>query len=102
MTSTVRTISDGSVTSTKVIQINFFWGVLENFFHQLYAEGNGFRFKKLFELHFFILNIFLSFSPSAAVNFLSKIMFKKKLDFFPLEWVMVESGAKEIGGDIYI
>ena len=70
------------------------------FFHQFYAESNGFRFKKLFELHFLILNIFLSFSPSAAVNFLSKIMFKKKLDFFPLKWAMVESGAKEIGGDI--
>ena len=74
--------------------------VLETFFHQLYAEGNGFRLKKLFELHFLILNIFLGFSPSATFNFLSKIMFKKKLDFFPLQWVMVESGAKEIGGDI--
>ena len=59
--------------------------LLETFFHQLYAEGNGFRFKKLFELHFLILNIFLSFSPSAAVHFLSKIMFKKKLDSFPLK-----------------
>ena len=74
--------------------------VLKNLFHQLYAEGNGFRLQKLFELHFLILNIFLSFSPSAAVNFLSKNMFKKKLDFFPLKWAMVESGAKEIGGDI--
>ena len=35
----------------------------------------------------------MSFSESAAVNFLSKIMFKKKLDFFPLKWAMVESGA---------
>ena len=60
--------------------------VLETFFHQLYAESNGFRFKKkLFELHFLILNIFLSFSPSAAVNFLSKIKFKQKFDFFPLK-----------------
>ena len=59
--------------------------VLETLFHQLYAEGNGFRFKKLFELHLLILNIFLSFSPSATVNFLSKIMFTKKLDFFPLK-----------------
>ena len=74
-----------TITSTKVIQINFFMAVLEIFFHQLYAEGNGFRLKKLFELHFLILNIFLSFSPSVAVNFLSKIMFKKKLDFFPLK-----------------
>ena len=74
--------------------------VLEKFYHQLYAEDNGFRLKKLFELHFLILSIFLSYSPSAAVNFLSKIMFKKKLDFFPLKWAMVESGAKEIGGDI--
>ena len=56
--------------------------------------------KKLFELHFLILNIFLSFSSSVAVNFLSKIMFKKKLDFFPLKWAMLESEAKEIGGDI--
>ena len=70
------------------------------FFHQLYAEGNGFRIKKLFELHFLILNIFLSFSPSADLNFLSKIMFKNKLDLFPSKWAMVESGAKEIGGDI--
>ena len=74
--------------------------VLETFFHQLYAEGNGFRWKKLFELHFLILNIFLSFSPSAAANFFSKIMLKKKLDFFPLKWAMVESGAKWICGDI--
>ena len=74
--------------------------VVETFFDQLYAEDNGFRLKKIFELHFLILNIFLSFSPSAAVNFLSKIMFKKKLDFFPLKRAMVESGAKEIGGDI--
>ena len=59
--------------------------VLETFFHPRYAEGNGFRLKKLFELHFLILNIFLSFSSSAAVNFLSKIMFEKKLDFFPLK-----------------
>ena len=73
--------------------------VLVTFLHQIYAEGNGFWLKKLFELHFLILNIFLSLSPSAAVNFLSKIMFKKKLDFFPLKWVMVESGAKEIGED---
>ena len=49
--------------------------VLETFFHQLYAESNGFKLKKLFELHFLILNIFLSFSPSAVVNFLSKIIF---------------------------
>ena len=70
-----------TITSTKVIQINFFMEVLETFFHQLYAEGNGFRLKKLFELYFLILNIFLSFSPSAAVNFLSKIMFKKSLFF---------------------
>ena len=55
--------------------------VLETFFHQLYDEGNGFRLKKLFELHFLILKIFLSFSPSADVNFLSKIMFKKSLIF---------------------
>ena len=55
---------------------------------------------KLFELHFLILNIFLSVSLSAAVNFLSKVMFKKKLYFFPLKWAMVESGAKEIDGDI--
>ena len=74
--------------------------VLVTFFHQLYAEDNGFRFKKLFNLHFLIWNIFLSFSPSAAVNFLSKIMFKKKLDFLPTKWAMGESGAKEIGGDI--
>ena len=64
--------------------------VLETFFHQLYAESNGFRLKKVFELHFLILNIFLSFSASAAANFFSKIMFKKKLDFFPLKWAMVE------------
>ena len=74
--------------------------VLETFYHYLYAASNGFRWKKLFELHFLILNIFLSFSPSAAVNFLSKITFKKKLDFFPLKWAIVESGTKEIGGDI--
>ena len=74
--------------------------VLETFFHQLYAESNCFRWKKLFELHFLILNIFLSFSPCAAVNFLSKIMFKKKLDFFPLKWAMVESGVKEINADL--
>ena len=49
--------------------------VLETFFHQLYTEGNGFKLKKLFDLHFLILNIFLSFSPSGAVNFLYKIMF---------------------------
>ena len=55
---------------------------------------------KLFELHFLILNIFLSFSPRVAVNFLYKIMFKKKLDFIPLKRAMVESGANEIGGDI--
>ena len=42
----------------------------------------------------------MSFSPSAAVYFLSKIMFKKKIDFFPLKWAMVESGLKEIGGYI--
>ena len=71
-----------TITSTKVIQSNFFMEVLETSFHQLYAEGNGFRLKKIFELHFLILNIFLSFSPSAAVNFLSKIMSEKKLDFF--------------------
>ena len=59
--------------------------VLETFFHQLYAEGDDFRLKKLFDLHFLILNIFLSFSPSEAVNFLSKVMFKKMLDFFPLK-----------------
>ena len=35
-----------------------------------------------------------------AANFFSKIMFKKKLDFFPLKWTMVESGAKEIGGEL--
>ena len=52
--------------------------VLETFFYQLYAEGNGFRLKKLFKFHFLILNMFSSFPPSAAVNFLSKIMFKKK------------------------
>ena len=74
--------------------------VLETFFHQLYAEGNGFRLKKLFELNFLILNIFLGFSSSAAVNFPSKIMVKKKLDFFPLKWAKVEIGAKEIGRDI--
>ena len=74
--------------------------VLETLFHQFYAEGNGFRLKKLIELHFLILNIFLSFSPSASVNFLTKIMFKKKLDFFPLKWAMFESAAKEIGEDI--
>ena len=74
--------------------------VLETFLHQLYAESDGFSLKKLFELYFLILNIFLSFSPSAAVNFLSKIMFKKKLDFWPLKWAMVESEAKENGGDI--
>ena len=50
--------------------------ILETFFHQLYAEGNRFRWKKLFELHFLILNIFLSFSLSAAANFFSKIVFK--------------------------
>ena len=50
-------------------------GVLGTFFHQLYAEGSGFRWTKLFEIHFVILNIFLSFFPSAAVNFFSKIMF---------------------------
>ena len=72
-----------TITSTKVIQIHFFIEVLEMVFHQLYAVGNGFRFKKLFVLHFLILNIFLSFSPSAAVNFLSKIMFEKKARFFP-------------------
>ena len=55
--------------------------VLETFFHQLYVEGNGFILKELFDLHFLILNIFLSFSSSVAVNFLSKIMFEKKLDF---------------------
>ena len=74
--------------------------VMETFFHQLYAKSNGFRFKKLCELHFLIVNIFLSFSPSEAVNFLSKIMLKRKLHFFPLKRAMVESGAKEIGGDI--
>ena len=45
---------------------------------------------------FLILNIFLSFSASTAANFFFKIMFEKKLDFFPLKW------ASEIGGDIYI
>ena len=70
-----------TITSTNVIQIDFFLEVLETFFHQLYTESNDFRFKKLFELHFLILKIFLSFSPSAAVNFLSKIMFKKRLIF---------------------
>ena len=55
--------------------------VLETFFYQLYDKGNRFRLKKLFELHFLILNIFLSFSPSAAVNFLCKVMFKKSLTF---------------------
>ena len=74
--------------------------VLETFFHQLYAESNGFRLKELFKLYFLILNIFLSFLPSAAVNVLSKMMFRKKLDFFSSKWAMVESGAKEIGGDI--
>ena len=69
------------------------------FFHQVYARSNGFRLKKYFEFHFLILNIFLSFSASVAANFFSKIMFEKKLDFFPLKWAMVESGAKEIGGD---
>ena len=59
--------------------------VLATFFRQIYAEGNGFGLKKLFELHFLILNIFLSFPPSAAVNFLSKIMFQKKLDVFSLK-----------------
>ena len=44
----------------------------------------------------------MSFTPSAAANFFSKIMFKKKLEFFPLKWAMLESGATEIGGDIYI
>ena len=73
---------------------------LESFFHQLYTEGNGFRLKKLFGLHFLNLNTYFSFFPSVAVNFLSKIMFEKKLDFFLLKWDMVESGAKEIGGDI--
>ena len=67
------------------MQMNFFMEVLKTFFHQLSAECNGFRLKKLFELHFLILNIFLSFSPSAAVNFLSEIIFRKKLDFFPLK-----------------
>ena len=57
--------------------------VVETFFHQLYTEKNGFRSIKLFELHFLILNIFLSFSPSAAVNFRSKITFKKNLQFYP-------------------
>ena len=80
--------------------MNFIMEVLETFFHQLYAQSNGFKLKKLFELHFLISNMFLNFSPSAAVNFLSEIMFKKKLDFFPLKWAMVESGAREIGGDI--
>ena len=37
--------------------------------------------KKLFELHFLILIMFLSFSPVAADNFFSKIMFKKSLSF---------------------
>ena len=74
--------------------------ILETLFHQLYAKSNGFRLKKLFELHFLIFNIFLSFSPSSAVNFLSKIMLKKKLDFFPLKRAKVKSGVKEIGGDI--
>ena len=55
--------------------------VLETFFHQLYAEGDGFRLKKIFEHHFLILNRFFSFSPSAAVNFVPKIMFKKTLIF---------------------
>ena len=76
--------------------------VLETSFHQLYAKGNGFRWKKLFELHFLILNIFLSFSASAAANFFSKMMFEKKLDFFPLKWAMVEILSKKIGGGIYI
>ena len=44
----------------------------------------------------------MSFSPSAAVNFFSKIMFKKKLDFSPLNWAVVESGAEKYGGDIYV
>ena len=70
-----------TITSTKNIQINFFMEVLETFFHQLYAESNGFSRKKLFELHFLILNIFLSFSPSEAANYSSKIMFKKSLTF---------------------
>ena len=71
--------------------------VLDTFFHKVYVEGNIFRWKKLFEHQFLILNIFLSFSASEAANFFSKIMFKKKLTFFPLKWAMVESGAKEIG-----
>ena len=74
--------------------------VLGTFFHQIYAEGNGFGLKKLIELYFLILNISLSFSPSAAVNFFSKIIFKKKFDLFPLKWAMVESEEKETGGDI--
>ena len=32
-----------TITSTKVIQINFFMEFLGTFFHQLYAESNGFR-----------------------------------------------------------
>ena len=48
--------------------------VLETFFHRLYAEGNGFRFKKLFKLHFLILNIFLSFSPSALKDFITSVL----------------------------
>ena len=32
-----------TLTSTKVIEINFFMEVLETCFHQLYAESNGFR-----------------------------------------------------------
>ena len=59
--------------------------VLETFFHQLHAEGNVFRSKKLFELHFLILNIFLNFLQVRPLIFFSKIMFKKKLDFFPLK-----------------
>ena len=70
--------------------------VLETFFHQFYTEGNGFRWKNLFELHFLILNIFLSFSASAAADFFSKIMFKKKLDFFSPHF------RPQISGDIYI
>ena len=52
--------------------------------------------KKLFELHFIILNIFLSFSPSPATNFFSKIMFKTKAWLFTFKrpWLILKGKSQ--------
>ena len=52
--------------------------VLETFFHQFYAESNGFRLKKLFSLHFLILNIILEKELAATLGEKLKNMFKIK------------------------